>query len=263
MVIRPNGLPPRLTLVPKRFNAELNRATLRGLFAGVLVAVLVTTAVPVPGPGLVRGVIAAIAGAAAGVAIAALLFRGDARAAYDAFSWLGRWEVNRFGERTGTALPTDVASATAWLDEHRDRGHVHERLEVLALAGRLDEAMNAIARAQPPTSPYAALEFGLQAAWIRWLATGERSTEPLPELAAVRDAADRLRARVAIALQETRYRLEDGRSDWASPLAELRPELGRAPDPIVVRDTWRPIFVTDLLATTIAALIWVAGTGRL
>ncbi|MFL5755380.1 MAG: hypothetical protein ACJ77N_03690, partial [Chloroflexota bacterium] len=247
MVIRPNGLPPRLTLVPTRFNAELNRATVRGLFAGVLVAVLVTTAVPVPAPGLARAVIAAFAGAATGVAIAALLFRGEPRAAYDAFSWLGRWEVNRFAERTGTALPTDVVSATSWLDEHRDRGHVHERLGVLALAGRLDEAIDLIARSQPPTSPYAALAFALQAAWIRWLATGERSTEPLPDLAAVHDTANRLRGRVAMALQETRYRLEDGRSDWASPLAVLRPELGRAPDPIVVRDTWRPIFVTDLL----------------
>jgi hypothetical protein len=242
----------RIRLLPDRLGSDVRRVAFP-LF-GVAIAIGTAVAALIPGalPLAVRVVVGGLSGGAVGVGLTALAFRGEARAAYEAFSWLGRWELDRFIARTGGPLPLEPRDAAAWLAAH-PLADVRDRTEVLAVAGRIDAAERELASAPPPETAEVRAERTSQAAWLAWLARGSRSPMPRDVLAELRGDA-RTRTEIRLALHETRFRLEDGRSDWARPLADVRPKVPPGVRAILVRDLWLPMFLAETVVSSVVAV---------
>lgn len=202
-------------------------------------------------PDLVLIAILAVASGVAATEAYVRIVPRPSRLAFEAFSWLGEWEMARVRELTGEGVPVTERSAQSWLARHRDPPETRWiRAEVLLLAGRIEEAITT-AEAIPAVTP---LEHAGRAATIelaRWMAGEDRSLDDLE--AAVRevppDTDDGLRAAVMLAAARTRRRMGDGRTepgDAAQPLIEVRSRLGPRADGQVGRALRRrilPIFI--------------------
>jgi len=194
--------------------------------------------------------------------IRAMPFRS--RRAFEAFSWLGEWELGQASRLGAGGVPTRPADADAWLAAHPETpDNRWIRVEVLLLAARFDEA-RATAERLPDDTP--------EEHWQRAHALDDvdwRSGGP-GDLASLRAAADglqpadgddRLRAEVGIAAAEVRRRMADGRSspgDALEPLLDVRRRLGRRADGQVGRALRRRLFTTILvISAVIGAALWL------
>lgn len=159
------------------------------------------------------------------------------RKAFEAFSWLGEWELARARLVTGRSVPTSRDEALRWLAERPERVDRLEeaalRVEVLLLAERLDEARGLVERMDSrAATPWERFELAALHDLVGWRAGGEGDLPGMEEAAAAilpRDSDDRLRAEVTVAVARVRRRMADGRAtagDAVEPLLQVRELLG-------------------------------------
>jgi hypothetical protein len=183
------------------------------------------------------------------------------RRAFEAFSWLGEWELARARGATGRSVPGTPAEARRWLAERPERvdrlDEAALRVEILLLADQIDEAAALIERMEPrATTPWERFEITALRDLVRWRAGGEGDVpamEAATDAILPRDSDDRLRAEVTVAIARVRRRMADGRStpgDAAEPLLEVRTRLGDRANGQVGR-ALRPRLIPVLLAVNV------------
>ncbi len=203
--------------------------------------------------------VAALAGLA-GAITAYLVVPRSIRRAFEAFSWLGRTEVDLFEQRTGASVPVGPVEMAAWLAKHpATPGVLLPRIEILAFAGRFEEARRELAMVEP--DPSTAFESASLTQYLGWLETGEPGVAELRAAAVSTPPGTHARrfAEVTVALGEARQLAVRGDPGWTAPLEAVRGELGRAALAVVIRDTWSKA----ALAFAFVALIVVFGASLL
>ena len=246
--------PERSTALLRGFGGTLDRATTAGMAGAAVVAFVISLATRSVGP--LNLVLGAVAGAVAGLALARLMVPTGLMDAFEAFSWMGRGEIERFKARTGGNVPLRPPDQHRWLDTHPPTaGNQLPRIEVLAFIGRLDEAQAELGDVSA-TEPFTAYERASLVQYVGWLSDGDArldelraSLEGLPL-----DERGRREAEVTLAIAEARQRFMAGEADWWRPLQAVRPVLGRAATRVVVRDTWGQL---ALLYSVIGLLVGV------
>lgn len=247
------AFPDRSVAMLRAFAPALDRAMLIGGTGAVVVAILLTTlARPVSAaigpPGI------ALIGAALGTLAAFLSVPNGRRRAFEAYSWLGRTEIERFKARTGGPVPTKPADIDSWLASTPSTSATRlGRVEVLAFVGRFGEARVELDAVEPAT-PEERFEAESLRQYIEWLATGsvDRSAlaaavDRLPRGSTARRMGD-----VNVALAEARVRYVAGDQAWSHALEAVRPSLGRDASIVALRDTW---FRFGLVAFTVALVV--------
>jgi hypothetical protein len=220
--------------------------------------------VPIGIPSLARFAIAVVVGAVLGTEAYIRAMPERSRRAFEAFSWLGEFELARARDVAPGTVPTDAAAAEEWLATHPETDANRWLVsEVLVLAGRYDEA-RAVAARLPDSTP--AERFARVEAFdsIDWRAGGDG------DLAGLRAAADevlpadgdeRLRAEVSIATAEVRRRMADGRAtpgDAIEPLLVVRKKLGKRADGQVGRALRRRLLLTfTIVGTVLGGVFWL------
>jgi hypothetical protein len=257
--------PERSTTLLRGFGRVLDRAALVGGAVAVAVAIVIAVALLAvfPFPFLFGPLVAALIGAAVGLAVERLLLPRDFLRAYEAFSWLGRAEMDRFEARTGSKVPVHRPGMEQWLAENPPSPAMQAgRIELLGFLGRLDEARAELAN-MTVTGPELAFERASLAQYIGWLTDGDARIDELRASVAdlSLDAHYRHAADVTIALADARERFMRADPAWTRPLQDVRPSLGGAPARVVLRDTFRPLailyFVLALLVAALASLLAV------
>jgi hypothetical protein len=192
------------------------------------------------------------------------------RRAFEAFSWLGEWELER-ARRTVGGVPLSRDQAIDWIVAH-PRGPIvladelPIRIEIELLAGRRDEA-RALVDELPTGTPWERFEQAALRDLVDWRAGGDGHLELMDETAAEilpADGDERLRADVTIAVARVRRRMADGRAaagDAAVPLVEVRDRLGSRADGQVGRALRRRLvpvlFVLCLILTATGEVLAV------
>ena len=253
-----DALPPRSVAIVQGFGRPLNRSIL----IGGVVTVAVVIALEALGVGewlnsvVAPVIIAAIAGLV-GLLVAILLLPSRIRRAFEAYSWLGHAEMQRFKERTGTRVPNKVAEMEQWVAATPSTPAMGlPRIEVLAFLGRYSEARDELDAASA-ADPDAAFEIASLRQYIDWLEHGSDDMAALRAAAAdlpPGSEAQRFSA-VTLAIGEARIRLVGSDPDWTAPLEAVRGSLGSAPWRAVITDTCRPVGFVLGLVGLIAALI--------
>jgi hypothetical protein len=158
-----------------------------------------------------------------------------ARRAFEAFSWLGEWEIANVRALTGGGVPTTPLAARQWLLAHPERPEDRWlRVEILVLAGQLDEA-RAVAGRMPATTPAERVDRAVSLDLADWFAGGPGDVAAMQAAAAGLEPDDdegRLRAEVAVAVAQVRRRMAEGVDlvEAGAPLREVRERLGRRAD---------------------------------
>jgi hypothetical protein len=260
----PRGVPafhPRGMLLATALGGPLKRASwVAGISASLFVLAL-SAVLGGQSSILLLPIVAAIA-AIGGALLAALTVPPKSRRAFEAFAWLGRREMNRFADRTGTPVPTDPAAVDRWLQENpRSSATAYGRLELLAMLGRTDEAMAEQALLPRPAADEEAVEQALARRFTAFIATGAADETELDALQArlPPDSELRLELLVGRAIGEARSRLAATRDDWREPLLAVRPRLGWAATMTTVRDLWSKIAILMFfvaLAIGLVAAMW-------
>jgi hypothetical protein len=259
-------LPPRSTAIVHGFGRPLNRSILIG---GVVTVIVVTVLVAV-GVGewlgwVIAPFVMAAAGALAGVVVAILALPRRIRRAFEAYSWLGHAEVERFKERTGSKVPNQVGAIEQWLAANPATPAMRlPRIEILAFLGRFAEArdeLDVATAAISDTDAETAFEIETLRQYIDWLELGSTDLTALRAAAArlPRTQAQQLMGAVTLAISETRIRLVDRDPNWMAPLEAVRPSLGPAPWRVTIVDTWHQIFllagIVGLITTLVVPLL--------
>jgi hypothetical protein len=248
-----DAFPDRSVAMIRAFSA-LQRALLIGAAVAIVIAILVTPFVADRIPAV--QLVVAAAGALLGVAAAYLSVPTGTRRAFEAYSWLGRTEMDRFKERTGGPVPTTPADIDRWLASTPPTAATRTaRIEVLAFIGRYEDARAELAEVGQ-TTPVERFEAASLRQYIDWLATGVNDTTDL-ELAAAglpRSSIERRMADVNLALADARVRWMERDPSWSQSLQAVRGTLGREATLVVVRDTWTKFagvsFVAALVVST-------------
>jgi hypothetical protein len=181
-----------------------------------------------------------------------------ARKAFEAFSWLGEWELRRSG-LSAFRVPTKPAAAERWLVKHPETPETLAlRAEMLSLSGRFDEA-RALAQRMPTSTAQERWERTRTLDSIDWRAGGDGDPVGLAAAAAELlplDGDEHLRAEVTIATAEVRRRMADGRAtpgDAAEPLIAVRERLGHRADGQVGRALRMRLLLTFLAVGAVLA----------
>ena len=159
------------------------------------------------------------------------------RRAFEAFSWLGEWELARARQVTGRRVPTSPGEAHRWLAERPERVDRLEeaalRVEILLLAEELEQARTLVRRMAPlAATPWERFEVAALQDLVSWRAGGDGDLPGMDAAAEAilpRDADERLRAEVTVAVARVRRHMADGRArpgDAIQPLLEVRERLG-------------------------------------
>jgi hypothetical protein len=235
-----DAFPERSVAMVRAFSPVLERALLISVAIAAVVAVLAMPLVAdrvsdTLGPPLV-----ACIGAVIGVGIGFLSVSRPLRRAFEAYSWLGRTEMDRFEARTGGPVPTKRGDIERWLAGTPSTAATQmSRVEVLAFVGRYDDARSEL-DALPPGSSEDLFEAASLRQYIDWLETGAAdhsalaaAVERLPTASPLRRMGD-----VNVALAEARVRFMARDPSWSEALQAVRPALGRAPSVVAFRDTW-------------------------
>ncbi|HTK44312.1 MAG TPA: hypothetical protein VL749_03020 [Patescibacteria group bacterium] len=226
------------------------------IVAWVVVGLLLPASVPEPA----RLVVLVVLGAALGAEAFIRAMPAPAREAFEAFSWLGEWELAQVRAQTGGGVPTNAPAARRWLLAHRDQPDLDwVRVEMLAFVQRFDEA-KAVAERMPETDPAERVEKAIARDFADWFAGGPgdlagieaAAQELLPP-----DGDARLRAEVAIAIANVRRRIADGEDPIAAgqPLRDVRRRLGRRADGQVGRALRGRLFRPLLLVSGLFAVV--------
>jgi hypothetical protein len=171
--------PERSTTMIRGFGRVLDRAALVGGVAAVAVAVVIAVVLLTALPFLVSPIVGALVGAIVGLAAERLLLPGHFLRAYEAFSWLGRAEMDRFEARTGSKVPVRRPDIERWLADNPPSPAMHVgRIEFLAFLGRLDEARSELAN-MTVTGPELAFERASLVQYIGWLTDGDARVDEL------------------------------------------------------------------------------------
>jgi hypothetical protein len=242
---------------------------------GLIVALVGTWVVgglllPAQLPEVARLGILVILGAAIGTEAWIRSLPTPARRAFEAFSWLGEWDLARARRQTGRAVPTSPRAAQRWLAARPDRPEERWlRVEVLLLAGRVEEA-RAVAERMPGGNPEQRLDRALALNLADWFAGGSGDLARIEALAGEVGRADPdagLRAQVAIAVAQVRRRLAAGDDPITAgdPLREVRQRLGSRADGQVGRAMrprlWRTLLVVGGGLAALTVLVETLGVG--
>jgi len=257
------SLPDRSLALARAFGGTRDRATSLGLVGAALMAVAFIAAIAIVDrvPSLPAQLAIAVAVAVVGVLVARSELPGPWLRAWEAYSWLGRREMDRFTARTGAGVPTRVADMAAWVDATPSSPVMRlPRSEILAFLGRFDDARRELAEvsADDPETQVEVVGLGQ---YIDWLEGGELELDGLRSaVEAVAQGSDRhLEGLVMIATAEARERAAAGDPAWFAPLTAVRDALGSAPRRVVWRDTWRPravlYFGIGLVGAILASLL--------
>jgi len=239
---------------------------LAALTAFVIVWIVVPLLMPSDWPRIVGFVLSVLVGAVVATEAYIRAIPSRSRRAWEAFSWLGEHELRAAGDSASDPVPTTRAQAADWLERHPDTPDRRWiRVEVLLLAGRLDDA-KAAAATLPDGTP---AERWLKAATVDladWSAGGDGNVDGMRAAAADLEPADgdeRLRAEVSIATAEVRRRMADGRAtpgDALDPLLEVRQRLGRRADGQVGRALRMRMLATSFVVGLVfGGLLYVLG----
>jgi hypothetical protein len=250
-------LPERSTPLVRGFGRVLDRASLVGGVVAVVVAWFVSLYFLSRVPFILAPPIGAVAGTIVGLAVARLLVPTGLLRAYEAFSWLGRSEMDRFTARTGSRVPVNRADIERWLAENPPTPPMQVgRIEFLAFVGRLDEARTEL-DALEVTGVDVAFERASLVQYVGWLTDGDPRIEEfraaiaeLPLDAHYRHAAD-----VTVATAEARDRYVRADAAWSRSLQAVRPSLGGAASSVVRRDMWRPWAILYLVIALTGAVM--------
>ena len=247
--------------------AEAIRAPSRvGPFAlpeiALLVAMVATSLVvpfflPRDLPDLVRVVIVGMIVALVGTEAFVRAWPSVSRRAFEAFSWLGEWELAGARQITGGGVPRSKLAAAAWLAGHPERPEeLAFRIEMLLFAGRIDEARELLPQL-PAATPWERFSAASLADLTDWQAGGEGDLPAMEAAAAAilpADGDERLRAEVSIATAKVRRLMAAARSTPAEvvePLLEVRERLGRRADGQVGRALRRRILPLVLIFSVV------------
>ncbi len=226
-------------------------ASLLAVFAAVIGVGLL----PLPDP--LEPVVQVLAGTLLGSEARLHVRPARVRKAYEAFSWLGEWELDRAREANPHGVPTSPPAAERWLRDLPERPDTRWiRVEVLALLMRLDEARQ-VAETMPAGTAWERFERISSLDLIDWLAGSEGHPRAL-QAAAEEVRADgpemHLRAEVAVAVRAVaRHVAEHGPEHALGPLVEVRERLGARADGQLRRALWRrtlPISVIGAVIVT-------------
>jgi len=180
------------------------------------------------------------------------------RRAWEAYTWLGEWELERYRDIVGgPTLPTRN-DFRKWLKSSPDRPDLAWiRSELLVMERQFDEA-RAVADTIPDDTPYGRVERESARASVDWYAGGPGDP------AALRAAVDamppgtgdeRLRAEVMLAAGEVRSLLADRDPDPIRPLRNVRDRLGPRADGIlwtvIRRRLWSKMLLSALLTVVV------------
>jgi hypothetical protein len=159
------------------------------------------------------------------------------RRAFEAFAWLGEWELERFRGITGGAAPVTLSGMKEYVRNTAERADDRwMRTDILAAIGELERAHDMAGRI-PDDTPYGRVERTAGLSYVDWLSGGPGNT------GGVRDAAhailpidsdERLRAEVVLAAGMVRDRVTAGDPDPGAPLREARDRLGRRADGVLL-----------------------------
>jgi hypothetical protein len=231
------------------------------LIAFIAAWVIVPIVLPPNTNGIVVVALASIVGAVLGTEAYIRAMTTRSRRAFEAFSWLGEWELARAHSAIGGELPTSPQQAVDWLSANPEGPitlpeQLPVRIEILLFAERIDEARAMLERL-PTGTPWERFEHAALRDLVDWRAGGDGDLAGMREAAAEiqpRDGDDRLRAEVTIAVARVRRLMAEGRAtpdEAVKPFLEVRELLGSRADGQVGR-ALRPRIIPGLILAGIA-----------
>jgi hypothetical protein len=197
------------------------------------------------------------------------------RRAFEAFSWLGEFELARFRRLFNGGPPVSSDDAERWLASHPQEMDPAEaaggRVEVLLLAGRIDEARAMVAR-MPRATPAERFEHAALVDLVEWRA-GAVDPEANANLDAMERAARaiepqdsevRLLAEVTIATARVRRLMADEHPNVGAatqPFLDARERLGSRADGQLGRALRPRILPALLVASIVFGLLLAFASG--
>jgi hypothetical protein len=225
---------------------------------------VVALLLPASLPQTLRLAILVVLGAVLGAEAYIRAMPRPAREAFEAFSWLGEWELAQVRALTHEGVPTNEFAARRWLRLHPEKPELRWiRVEILTLLKRFDEA-RAVAERMPASTPAERFERVVGLDFADWFGGGEGD---LPGIeAAARellppDGEEHLRAEVVIAIAKVRRRMAAGEDPIkaGAPLRDVRRRLGRRADGQIGRALrirlMRPLLVLGVLLAVASLLL--------
>jgi hypothetical protein len=187
-----------------------------------------------------------------------------AREAFEAFSWLGEWELAQVRALTGEGVPTTELEARRWLRVHPETPESRWiRVEMLTFVKRYDEA-RAVADRMPEATPLERFDRAVTHDFVDWFRGGDGDLGGIEAAAAEllpAEGDDRLRAEVVLAIANVRRRMAAGEDPLQAgqPLRDVRKRLGRRADGQVGRALRgrliRPLLVVGALLALVSLLL--------
>jgi hypothetical protein len=187
-----------------------------------------------------------------------------AREAFEAFSWLGEWELRQVRAATGAGVPTDPIAARRWLRDHPETPETRWiRVEMLTFVRRYDEA-SAVAERMPEATPLERFDRAVALDFVEWFRGGDGDLARIEAAAAdllPADGDDRLRAEVVIAIARVRREMAAGVDpvQAGQPLRDVRKRLGHRADGQVGRALRgrliRPLVIVGAVLALVSLLL--------
>lgn len=228
-------------------------------FLATVVGVVLVGLIGLPFP--LEPIVQVVVGTLAG-SEARILVRPDrSKRAFEAFSWLGEWEMARVKATTGRNVPSTRRGAEGLLASIPDTpeyGWI--RVELLLWLDRHAEA-RATAAAMPDGTPSERFERAYAVDMGDWVSGGTGDIEALEAARAglvEEDEDTRLRADVAMAIRQARIIAADqGRDAAIQPLLRVRDELGTRADGALRRGPWRRFLPASAITAAFVTLVGV------
>jgi len=196
-----------------------------------IVALLLPASTPQP----VRLIVPVVVGAVLGAEAYIRAMPRPAREAFEAFSWLGEWEIRQVRALTHEGVPTNEFAARRWLRLFPERPELRWiRVEMLAYVKRFDDAL-AVAERMGSGTPSERFDRAAALDFADWYGGGKGDLpgiEAAAEELLPADGDERLRAEVVIAIANVRRNMAAGEDPIraGAPLREVRKRLGHRAD---------------------------------
>ena len=183
------------------------------------------------------------------------------RRAFEAFTWLGDWELDRVKATTGRNVPGTARGAgqlLAAIPATPEYGWI--RVELLLWLDRPAEA-RAAADSMPEGTAAERFERAYAIDMADWIPGGRGTPEALDAAfagLAGEDEDTRLRAEVSLAIREARMiAAEHGRDAAIEPLLRVRDRLGARADGQLHRGPWRRFLPASVITAVVVTLLGV------